>query len=40
MSDGDASSERPPYWAKCEKMTFLELYRYIDRASDRLSGAH
>ncbi len=32
MDDPAVPDERPPYWSKCENMTFLELYRYLDHA--------
>ena len=37
MNDPAAPSEQPPYWEKCEQMTFIELRRFIDRALMKLS---
>ncbi len=37
MNDPAASSEQPPYWEKCEQMTFIQLRRFIERALMKLS---
>ena len=37
MHDLGVPDTRPPYWAKCEKMGFTELYRFIDRAVEKRS---
>ena len=38
MNDPATPNGQPPYWAKCEKMTFVELRRFIGRTLNRLSG--
>ncbi len=36
MSDHGTSAERPPYWSKCEAMSFGQIRGFIDAAVDRL----
>lgn len=37
MNDPDASNQRPPYWGRCEEMSFVELRKFIDHALKVLS---
>ena len=37
MNDSTAPNEQPPYWGKCETMSYAQLKRFIHDAVERLS---